>query len=126
MERPPRARRSLRSSPRQAFLRRHSAVSTYFSRGNAEFFVAEYIISKNVCSAKDQHQDAAGDDNTPEGGAKGFLGCSLLIEISEDRHAEDYHKRAKGDETGRSRKERPVRGDVVAEKWKLSDNEADA
>ena len=125
MERPPRARRSLSSSPRQALLRRYSTVRTHLSRGDAEFFIAEDVIGKDVCNTKDQHQNTAGDDDAPEGGAKGFLGCSLLIEISEDRYAEDYHERAKGDETRRGGEERPIRGDVVAEKWKLGDNETD-
>ena len=97
-------------------------MCAHFPCGDIEFSVAKDVIGENVCDAEDQHQDTAGDDDPPEGCAQGFLGCSLLIQVSEDGHSEDDHERTEGNETGGWGEERPICSNVIAENWKFGNN----
>lgn len=83
--------------------------------GDAQSLVAEDVACEDVDDAEDDDDDAAGDDDLPEGLPEGFLACRLLVQVAEDRDAENYHHGAEGYKTGLGGEEGPVAGDVAAE-----------
>ena len=66
-------------------------MGAHFPGRDALVFVAEDVACEDVDDAEDEGEDAAADDDAPEGCAEGFLRCRFLVEVSEDGDAEDYH-----------------------------------
>lgn len=68
--------------------------------GDAEGFVAEPVAREDVDSTQDADDDAGRDDDAPEWGAEGVFGGGGLVEVTEDRDANDDHEDAERDEAG--------------------------
>lgn len=72
-------------------LRARSAMGTHFTSRDTLFLVAEDVAGEEIDDSEDDDDDAARDDDLPKGGAERFLGRGLLVKVSEDGDAEDYH-----------------------------------
>ena len=72
-------------------LRTSSAVGTDLAGGDAFLVVAEDVAGEDVDNAKDDDENAARDDNLPEGSPERLLARCLLVQISQDRDAENDH-----------------------------------
>ena len=80
---------------------------------------------EDVCGAEDADDDAGGDDQTPESGPEGTLGCGLFVQVAEDGDADDDHDDAEGNEPVARREEGPVFGGVALEKGDFGEYEED-
>lgn len=75
--------------------------------------------SDQINEPEDEDDDAAGDDDAPEGQTEGLLAGSGLIEVAEHVDAECEHGQGEGDKAVRGAEEWPVAGEVGAEKGQL-------
>ena len=61
--------------------------------GNAEGAGAEEVAGEDVNEAEDTGKDAGGDDDLPEGEAKGLLGGGRLVEVAEYGNPDNNHEK---------------------------------
>lgn len=97
-------------------LRGDGAVVADLPGGDAEGFLAEGVVGKDVGDAEDDDDYPGRNDETPKGRTERVFGGGCLVQIAEDGDTDDDHDDAQGDEAVARGEERPVVGGVALEK----------
>ena len=93
----------------------HRSMSSNLPGGDALVAISEDVAGDQVHPAHDKDDDAATDDDTPEGETEGLLVGVGFVQVAEHINAEDDHGESECNEAVGRAEEWPIAGEVGAE-----------